>query len=121
VEKKQRTDTKKGMGPGGGGAGRYTPPVHATGDLDRQTDSETAPWFLRGSEGITGSGVERTVEWSGVGAAQEPEYRGDGDAHAHLIEYRKEEKKREKALVPSLYPSSFGFTYALFFYRGDRC
>ena len=30
-----------------------------------------------------------------------------------------QEKKREKALVPSLYPSSFGFTYALFFYSGD--
>ena len=36
------------------------------------------------------------MEWSGVGAAQEPEYRGDGDAHAHLIEYRKEEKKKRK-------------------------
>lgn len=77
MEKKQGTHKK------GWGAGCYkaTTPLHATGDLDRQTDSEKARWFLRGFEGITASGVE----WSGgVGAAHEPSTgTDDGDAHAH--------------------------------------
>ena len=51
--------------------------------------------------------MERTVEWSGVGAAQEPEYRGDGDAHAHLISSNKKGRKQEKALVPWLSPIEF--------------
>ena len=121
---KEAADRYK-KGDGAWGWGCWTLHTASTRDrrsrqADRQRDGTVVFAGFRRDHGEW-SGVERTVEWSGVGAAQEPEYRGDGDAHAHLIEYRKEEKKREKALVPSLSPSSFGFTYALFFYRGDRC
>lgn len=114
MEKKQGTHKK------GWGAGCYkaTTPLHATGDLDRQTDSEKARWFLRGFEGITASGVE----WSGgVGAAHEPSTgTDDGDAHAHH-RIAAAEAKKLRGGSRSLPVSEFLWFHVcvIFFYSDD--
>lgn len=76
--------------------------LDATGsDLDRQTDSETARWFLRGFEGITGSAAAKWsgVEWRGVGAAHEPSTKADGDAR---ISSNRKKKKAATSFSPCL-------------------